>query len=194
MSSLIICAKQEPDGRITADDPGLQLESIPDFPANVAGSDGVIYRIIESEIECNVRLMQLEPVKAYTGGTYDTVKLTRLDAQTVTANVHSLICDAFHGRRRGMQVRHLDGNSHNNHPWNLCHGTARENWEDKIMAGTATFGEKNPKAKLTDEQREEIVRQYSLGRLQTEIAADFGVTQGAVSKICKGKAKRRWSA
>lgn len=55
----------------------------------------------------------------------------------VTASVHALVAEAFHGRRPdGLQVRHLDGNPANNEAENLAYGTASENNRDKRLHGT----------------------------------------------------------
>ena len=53
------------------------------------------------------------------------------------------------------------------------------------MTNTATIGEKNGRAKLTDNQRREVYDLYAEGCSQKKIAEQFGVTQGAVSKIIK---------
>lgn len=54
------------------------------------------------------------------------------------AFVHVLVALAFHGRprRRGLVVRHLDGNARNNRPENLRWGTQRQNVLDSIRHGT----------------------------------------------------------
>lgn len=49
---------------------------------------------------------------------------------------HILVCEAWHGHRPvGMLVRHLDGDSFNNSPDNLCWGTPRENSLDVVRHG-----------------------------------------------------------
>lgn len=54
------------------------------------------------------------------------------------AFIHVLVALAFHGRprRRGLVVRHLDGNPKNNRPENLRWGTQRQNVLDSIRHGT----------------------------------------------------------
>jgi hypothetical protein len=56
----------------------------------------------------------------------------------------------------GMQVRHLDGDTMNCRAGNLAYGTHKENQEDKVRHGTSSYGEKNPRAKLTAEQAKAV--------------------------------------
>jgi len=159
-----------------------------DYAGLFAGSDGSIYSVIDSEIIDSVRYVALRPVRQYTCGDYATVHVMRRDGRMTTQNVHTLVCEGFNGKpknRERLQVRHLNGNSMDNRPCNLAYGTPHENWEDKIVSKTATIGEKNGRAKLTNEQRREVYDLYAEGCSQTKIAKQFGVTQGAVSKIIK---------
>jgi HNH endonuclease/NUMOD4 motif len=51
-------------------------------------------------------------------------------------HVHRLIAETFHGNcPSGCEVRHLDGNHHNNRAENLCYGTRKENCADKARHG-----------------------------------------------------------
>jgi hypothetical protein len=51
-------------------------------------------------------------------------------------------------------------------------------------------GSDRPAAKLTDDQIVKIRQAYAHGAKQTEIADDYGITQGLVSLIVNGK---RWT-
>lgn len=56
---------------------------------------------------------------------------------TAGRTIHSLVCEAFHGRRpEGAEVRHLDGNRLNNAAENLRWGTPSENRHDSVRHGT----------------------------------------------------------
>ena len=160
-----------------------------DYAGLFAGSDGHIYSVVDSEIIDGVRYVTLQPVREYVCGDYATVHVMRRhDCTETIQNVHALVCEAFHGKpkgRKGLHVRHLNGNSKDNRPDNLAYGTPQENWEDKIVSNTATIGEKNGRAKLSNEQRREVYDLYAEGCSQIKIAKQFGVTQGAVSKIIK---------
>lgn len=92
--------------------------------------------------------------------------------------IHTLMCEAFHGPRpEGQQVRHLDGNRDNNAPSNLRWGTPRENNMDKVRHGTTAAGERNPNAKLTPaevQDMRDLRRNHGIS--YKRIAAIFGVT------------------
>ena len=53
-----------------------------------------------------------------------------------TKKVHRLVAAAFIGNAPGKQVRHLDGNPHNNCVENLEYGTNSENQRDSVRHGT----------------------------------------------------------
>lgn len=53
-----------------------------------------------------------------------------------TLRIHSVICTTFHGMKpSGQQVRHLDGNCHNNYANNLKWGTPLQNYHDSVKNG-----------------------------------------------------------
>ncbi len=165
----------------------MTYEMLDEYCGYYAGSDGGIYSIVDSEAKDGVLHITVEPVKKYTNGKYETVSLLRKDMLYVTVNVHTLVCAAFKGKPPTpyMQVRHLNGDSHDNRIDNLAYGTAHENWHDKFYSGTATIGEKNPNAKLTDAARHDVATMYAQGIKQATIASLYGITQGAVSKILR---------
>ena len=167
----------------------IEYKELYDYAGLFAGSDGHIYTVVDSEIIDGTRYVTLAGVKEYTCGHYATVRvMRRYDCMEIIQNVHTLVCEAFNGKprsRKGLHVRHLNGNSRDNRPCNLAYGTPRDNWEDKILVNTATIGEKNGRAKLTNDQRREVYDLYAEGCSQKKIAEQFGVTQGAVSKIIK---------
>lgn len=67
-------------------------------------------------------------------------------------------------------------------PYHLRAGTAKDNAADMVARGRCHFarGEKNGRAKLTDEQVAEILRSPEPGNV---LAARFGVAQSTVSMI-----------
>lgn len=52
--------------------------------------------------------------------------------------VHRLVCETFHGPAPtpDHEVRHLNGDRHDNRAENLCWGTASENARDTVLHGT----------------------------------------------------------
>jgi len=106
--------------------------------------------------------------------------------KTRTERVHRLVAESFHGVAKGMEVRHLDGNMHNNAPENLAWGTRKENMADARRHGTLSCGAKHPAAKLTDESVVVILNDH---RKHKEIAAEFGVSRQLIDEIKSGK---RW--
>ena len=96
-----------------------------------------------------------------------------------TCTVHRLVLEAFVGPRpKGMECRHLDGDSANNRLGNLVWGTKIENETDKVRHGTAH------RIPLTE--GEITLIRLSL-RKQQELADQYGVTQSLISRIKSGE-------
>jgi hypothetical protein len=72
-------------------------------------------------------------------------------------------------------------------PAHLFLGTSADNNADKMQKGRhfSYSGERNPLAKLTDAQAEEVARRARSGESQRALAAEFGVSQPAVSRLKK---------
>jgi hypothetical protein len=104
-----------------------------------------------------------------------------------TRYVHRLVLEAFAGPCRvGMEARHLDGNSRNNHLLNLKWGTIEENTDDRGKHGNFTNGERNGQAKLTNSDVIAI-RQSKLSN--KDLAAQYGVRPSSISRV---RRKLRW--
>ncbi len=70
-------------------------------------------------------------------------------------------------------------------------GTAQSNMKDMVRDGNSTKGERQPNAKLTDEEVNEIRRLLQGGgTTQKELGDMFGVAQPTISRI---KMCKRWS-
>jgi hypothetical protein len=86
-------------------------------------------------------------------------------------------CEACHGPA-GKLVDRLD---------NLYWGTlSRNHKEDRERDGTDIRGEDHKLSKLTDEIVLECRRRYAAGETQMALAAEFGVTSGAMNRAIKG--------
>lgn len=111
------------------------------------------------------------------------------DGKIRRRNVHVLVAEAFKGPRpNGKEVRHLDGNGHNNKETNLCYGTKKENGQDKIRHGTNCPGERNGNAALSDSDTELMRVLYARGDItQYQLADLFGISQAQVNNIVLNK-------
>lgn len=100
-----------------------------------------------------------------------------------------VVCERFHGPPPSQthMAAHSCGKGHEGciAPWHLSWKTPAENSADRYQHGTVGFGEAAPFVKLTSAEVGQIV--LLLGSTsQYEIAAKFGVSQGAISKIARG--------
>lgn len=75
-------------------------------------------------------------------------------------------------------------------PFHLRLGTQKENVEDMRITGTMCVGEEVITAKLTEAAVTEIRRLHAVGATQLGIAQLFGVHQGNISRIVRGKTWR----
>ena len=116
---------------------------------------------------------------------YQCVRLVDTRKRGWKTNVHTLVLNAFVGRRMPkQQCRHLDGNPANNQLTNLCWGTAAENSDDRWRMGrNANIG----RAYRIPPEVVEAVKASSLGA--TRAAAAFGVSRSWVYEIRKGKCR-----
>jgi hypothetical protein len=104
--------------------------------------------------------------------------------------IHRTVCELFNGASTpGLECRHLDGNNQNNDASNLKWGTPSENAYDKVSHGTAGFGEKNPMAKLTKNQVNEIRTRVANGESQISMCSIFNVSPMTISRAVR---KESW--
>ena len=96
--------------------------------------------------------------------------------------IHRLVALAFIGPRpENQEVRHLDGNPHNNHISNLCYGTRAENIADAI--NHKTF--QKPK-KLTSCNVIDICNKGKKGISAKLIADEYNICRNTVTEILRG--------
>lgn len=103
---------------------------------------------------------------------------------------HVMVCKIVNGPRPTPEyhARHLCGKGQLGCFNAACMkwGTAKQNYEDAVRHGTATIGEKQGSAKLTDEAVIEI--RAMRGRVvQPILAKRFGVSQSLISLVQLGK-------
>lgn len=108
--------------------------------------------------------------------------------------VHRLVYSAFNGALiDGLHVCHIDGDPTNNAASNLLQGTAKINCLHRDAHGRTARGEKNGRAKITNEVAIQIKREIAAsprslsGALRRgvaeQIAAKHGTSKRAVLKI-----------
>jgi hypothetical protein len=125
----------------------------------------------------------LKPPTNSTG--YKQVTLYK-DKKGVIHSVHKLVATAFLEREPHHQVvNHKDGIKANNTVENLEWCTYGQNQAHAIRTGLIRIhrGENHYASKLTNAQRDEIVRLRLSGMKQKEIGAIFGIDQRHVSRI-----------
>lgn len=125
---------------------------------------------------------------------YYRVMLTRKKYQAKTYAVHRIVAEAFIPNPNKLpQVNHKDGNKENNTVYNLEWVTAKENMKHAYANNlNSNKGEKNPKAKLTNSDVENIWKNFidSKNLRDSDIAAHFGVSDTTINNIRIG---RTWS-
>lgn len=103
--------------------------------------------------------------------------------------VHRLILEAFVGPAPSdaHQGAHNDGDPLHNHVSNLRWATKQENEADKVRHGTSNRGERFGRARLTNDQAEEIKRCLAAGFASRDLAMRFGVHPSTISSLKRGK-------
>ena len=115
---------------------------------------------------------------------------TKISGKSVFA--HRLAFEiAFGPVPAGHHVCHKCDNPSCIDPDHLFAGTCAENIADMVSKGRQTKGEKNPRAKLTESNVQEIRRLILAGVRRADIAARFGVLPNHIGNIQRGL---RWTA
>lgn len=98
------------------------------------------------------------------------------------------MCEAAHGKAPdpNMQAAHSCGRGHDGcvNPSHLRWATRIENQQEMVAHGNSNRGEKNPMTSLSEGDVCEI-RRCALSASQVQVARQFGVTQGTVSRIVR---------
>jgi hypothetical protein len=101
---------------------------------------------------------------------------------------HRVSYEIHHGPiPEGMCVCHHCDNPPCCNPAHLFLGTDQDNVSDMIAKGRNVRGEDMHASKLTESQVLEIRYLYSIGWLQADLSAAFGVTPSSVSSVITGK-------
>jgi hypothetical protein len=122
-------------------------------------------------------------------GKYHGIQLMHDDGERRTRYLHRMVLEAFVGPAPdGMEARHLNGDRFDNRLENLAWGTRKENHADKKRHGTSARGERNPQAKLTREDVEEMRSLYAAGGWTFKrLASRFDVTTMTAHRAVRGE-------
>ncbi|MBB5764642.1 HNH endonuclease [Methylorubrum rhodesianum] len=117
-----------------------------------------------------------------------------IEGRRMHCGAHRLVWQHLHGDiPPGHEINHRNGLKDDNRPGNLLCGTAGENVEHAHHGGLIDqHGQKNPAAKLTDNQVAQIRLAYSQGGHTMEaLAQRFNVTFQTISKIVRGQRRQK---
>ena len=118
---------------------------------------------------------------------YPSIALSK-DGALTQRTVHSIVADAFLGRRpEGMVTRHLNGVPTDCRIENLRYGTPSQNQIDRIMHGRGGRGEANPMCRLTEQAVLMARSMRANGFKHTSIAKVFGVSEGTIRDAITGR-------
>lgn len=111
----------------------------------------------------------------------------RVRDKTLQRGTHRLVAEAFLPNPNNCsQVNHKDCNPANNHVSNLEWVTPSQNIRHAVFHGRIRTGEKSPRAKMTDNQVDEIVELSKSGLNDRVIAKQFGVSPALVNLYKRG--------
>ena len=156
-----------------------KLKPIPNFPGYYARDDGVIFAT-------DRWIRHPRPMSPYPRprGGYLIVNIFKNGGRKKVF-VHVLVLETFRGKRPpGLHCRHLDGNPRNNRLENLVWGTPKENAADRERHGTNRGGRKLKSGGNLSYEIASLIRDAcASGRTQKDVAQQFGVSKGYVSRI-----------
>lgn len=119
---------------------------------------------------------------------YERITLTNILGVKKKYGVHQIVASAFYGEKEpGYEVMHLDGDRKNNNASNLRYGSSKCNKAFMVDDDTVLRGEKNNKAKLSEEHVRLIRKKIDEGFSAKELSAMFGVSRQNIGLIRNGK-------
>lgn len=139
------------------------------------------------------RMVRGQLLTASIWGRYRSVTLFEHDVRN-RRTIGSLVLSAFVGPRpEGKEMCHCDGDYLNDRLENLRWDTRAGNFADKVKHGTHNRGVQNVVHVLTDADIRAI--RAARGRVTQQALADrYGVTQGHISNVQRGKTWRHLHA
>ncbi len=106
---------------------------------------------------------------------------------------HRLVCVWYHGEppSEHHQAAHGCGRSRCVNPRHLRWATPKENNADKIIHGTAPYGEDCHQARLTNQEAADIRAEYAQGGVtHRELGERYGVHKATIALVVNGKTYR----
>lgn len=165
--------------------------SIPNFPGYRIGSDGSLWSCRTKGGNTGNKWRKAQPNKRKCGHLF--TGLHNKGVYRVVA-IHTLVLEAFCGPRpSGFHCRHLNGVSDDNRLENLAWGTPKENAEDQVKHGVMIRGERVGISKLNENKVREIRKLLLAGDSKLSISRKYGVRDGTIHFIAKGKTWRHVS-
>lgn len=184
------------------------------IPSNHRQAERKIIAIVRSgelEIDSLGRIWRLKIRKGIRGGGVQTVSIKRRRAEhkvplgylqirsmrngkRIHASAHRLVWQHFFGDiPDGLIINHKNGIKDDNRPENLEVVTYSESIKHAYRFGLMDeSGERNPAAKLSDNQVEEIRTLYITGNYrQVDLAKMFDISFQTISKIVKGERRKK---
>ncbi len=163
----------------------VDYRDIPGFPGYCIGSDGSAWSRWDSHGGMS---NPWKPLKISIGRNGYLRTTLYADRKCFGWFIHRLVLETFIGPcPPGMEACHNDGNRLNNSLDNLRWDTHKANIEDAIRHGRTTQGERNPQAKLTNDDVREIRRLVASGRNRREISSIYGIHYNHVGYIVTRK-------
>lgn len=136
------------------------------------------------------------PIKAHPKGRYGQLQVgLRLNGVRKWFGVHRLVCLAFHGEPpagKGCAAHFPDPDPTNNRPDNLVWATYQENSDHRRVHGTILEGGRNPSARLSAQDVEQIRNEFWRGTAgrpgnKAELARRFGISASQVARVANGR-------
>ncbi len=157
------------------------LPSSPSYDiSNLGNVRSWVYRQDPTQRSKNPRLIK----GAFNSAGYRTCSIWRAPRTNKTRTIHALVMEAWVGPRpKGMEVAHLNGDSHDNRLENLRYVTHLENEGHKAEHGTKALGSTVNGAIMAEWQVAEIRYLSSKGISGVDIGRLFGVSHKYVSQI-----------
>ena len=115
----------------------------------------------------------------------------KVNGRPYSFSAHRLSYEKHHGPiPDGHVVRHLCHNPPCVDPNHLISGTPAQNSRDMVMSGRSMNqrGENNHNSKLSNEERENIIKMRAGGLSLRQIALKFNVHISTISYICRSRA------